>query len=39
MNDLISIMGYHQAMLYMGFSLYEIEIITRGSTHESVTQE
>ena len=37
--ELIPIIGYHQAMLISGYSDYQIQQITKGSTYEPTSQE
>jgi hypothetical protein len=37
--ELIPVIGYHQAMLMSGYSNYQIQQITKGSTYEPTAQE
>jgi hypothetical protein len=37
--ELIPVIGYHQAMLMSGYSDYQIQQITKGSTYEPTSQE
>jgi hypothetical protein len=38
-SELIPVIGYHQAMLISGYSDYQIQQITKGSTYEPTSQE
>jgi hypothetical protein len=38
-NELIPVIGYHQAMLISGYSNYQIQQIIKGSSYESVSQK
>ena len=37
--ELIPVIGYYQAMLLSGYSDYQIQQITKGSTYEPTSQE
>jgi hypothetical protein len=37
--ELIPVVGYYQAMLMSGYSDYQIQQITKGSTYEPTSQE
>lgn len=37
--ELIPVIGYHQAMLMSGYSDYQIQQITKGSTYEQTSQK
>lgn len=37
--ELIPVIGYYQAMLMSGYSSYQIQQITKGSTYEPTSQE
>ena len=38
-SELIPVIGYYQAMLISGYSDYQIQQITKGSTYEPTSQE
>ena len=38
-SELIPVIGYQQAMLISGYSDYQIQQITKGSTYEPTSQE
>jgi hypothetical protein len=38
-SELIPVIGYRQAMLMSGYSDYQIQQITKGSTYEPTSQE
>ena len=38
-HELIPVIGYRQAMLMYGYSDYQIQQITKGSTHEQASQK
>jgi hypothetical protein len=38
-HELIPVIGYHQTMLMSGYSDYQIQQITKGSTYEPTSQE
>jgi hypothetical protein len=38
-SELIPVVGYHQAMLILGYSDYQIQQIIKGSSYEPISQE
>ena len=38
-QELIPAIGYYQAMLLSGYTSYQIQEITKGSTYESISQK
>jgi len=38
-NELIPVIGYHQAMLMSGYTDYQIQQLIKGSSHESISQK
>ena len=38
-HELTPVIGYYQAMLMSGYSDYQIQQITKGSTYEPTSQE